>query len=53
MRCSRGSLWRKPELLHEPKIIEASPAFDDLAVDDPEDVDATHHDVLSRRTQPA
>ena len=49
MRRSRGLLWRKPELLHEPKIVEASPAFDDLAVDDPEDVDAMQHDVLSRR----
>src|SRR4249919_671642 len=49
MRCSRGLLWRKPELLREPKIVDASPAFDDLPVDDPEDVDATQHDVLSRR----
>ena len=49
MRCSRGSLRCEPELLHEPQIVEASPAFDDLAVDDPEDVDATQHDVLSRR----
>jgi hypothetical protein len=49
MRCSRGLLWRKPELLQEPEIVEASPAFDDLAVDDPEYVDATQHDVLSRR----
>src|SRR5512132_4385174 len=49
MRCSRGLLCRKPELLHETKIVDATPAFDDLAVDDPEDVDATQHDVLSRR----